>query len=67
MKAFHDTKTNDKYKEVLSERNGVKLVRISSEEPFWNKEYIRRKLITNGVLKTDDHKKHLLELYINAN
>jgi hypothetical protein len=53
LKTFNDTKTNDKYKDVLIPRNGLRLFRISSEEPFWDKEYIRNKLIKNGIISND--------------
>lgn len=49
MDTFHDIKTNDKYKDILSERNGYRLIRISSEEPFWDKEYIKNKLKKHKV------------------
>lgn len=49
MKTFHETRTNDLYKNVLAERNGVKLIRITSEEPFWDKNYISKKLIKYGI------------------
>lgn len=48
-KTLDNIRTNDKYKEVLIPRNGLKLVRISSEEPYWDKEYITNKLINNGI------------------
>lgn len=49
IEVYHEIRTNDKYKEVLAERNGINLIRISSEEAFWDKDYIRQKLIKHGV------------------
>lgn len=53
---FNNIKTNDKYKDVLIPRNGLKLLRISSEEPYWDKEYVKNKLIKSNIVNTPINK-----------
>lgn len=54
LEVFHNIRTNDKYKDILIPRNGLRLIRISSEEPFWDKGYIKNKLIKNNILRVDN-------------
>lgn len=49
-KAFKTLLANDHIKNTLIPLHNLKLIRISSEEPFWNKQYIKTKLIQQGIL-----------------
>jgi hypothetical protein len=49
-KTFRIQQANDQIKNNLIPKHGLKLVRISCYEPFWNKEYIKKKLIEYKVI-----------------
>lgn len=49
-KSFKNTVANDQVKNKLIPENGLKLLRISSEEEWYDIEYLKNKLIKNGII-----------------
>jgi very-short-patch-repair endonuclease len=46
---FKIQKANDKIKDKLIPQHGIKLIRISFSEDWFNEEYLKEKLIKNGI------------------
>lgn len=49
-KRFLVTQKNDKLKDELIQQNGIKMIRISSDDPWYDSEYLKNKLFENGVI-----------------
>jgi len=49
-KAFQTLQQNDNIKDVLLPQHGIKLIRITSFEPWHDEEYLRQKLIQNSII-----------------
>jgi len=48
-KVFKIVQANDEIKNKLIPENGLILIRISSDEPYWDKDYLTLKLLENGI------------------
>lgn len=55
-KGFESVKANDLKKDSLLPQHGIKIVRISCYDPFWEKDFIKSKLIESGILEVINNK-----------
>lgn len=52
-KGFKSVQANDLKKDTLIPLNGIKLVRISCYDPFWDEDFLRIRLYESGIMPPD--------------
>lgn len=50
MKNLEETQRNDAIKNALIPQHGIKLIRINYDEPYWDEDFLRIRLLENGIV-----------------
>lgn len=51
--AFEITQANDHIKNTLIPQQGIKLIRVKYNEPYWDEDFLRMRLIENNILPSN--------------